>query len=151
MIAILLLAAVRLPAASATSAEGMIRASYVIRDGVAACKAAEDFCYSSSPAWMKEGKAYKAKLLTLTRAPRSLTGKKINGGEIVWIVLVENLAESDLVPTPRTLVCVKASDGAVVELVPNEKPANKAPEPTPTAVTPRAGARVAPAAVVAHL
>ena len=30
-------------------------------------------------------------------------------------------------------------------------PPNKAPEPTPTAVTPRAGARVAPAAVVAHL
>jgi hypothetical protein len=28
---------------------------------------------------------------------------------------------------------------------------NKAPEPTPTAVTPRACARVAPAAVVAHL
>jgi len=28
---------------------------------------------------------------------------------------------------------------------------NQAPEPTPTAVTPRADARVAPAAVAAHL
>ena len=45
----------------------------------------------------------------------------------------------------------EALDRAIDLLISNEKRANQTPEPTPTSVTPRADARVAPAAVVAHL
>ena len=48
-----------------------------------------------------------------------------------------------------TYVELKELDAALRESL--EKKPNKAPEPTPPSVTPRADARVAPAGVVAHL
>ena len=67
--------------------------------------------------------------------------------------LKENFAMRGLHPRRRASMAFERSGGYISLSVfaPRGKRPNKALEPTPGSVTPRAGARVAPAPVVAHL
>ena len=95
--------------------EDMLRPEFAVRDETSAGKFAEDYAYRVAPT---VGKPYKARVLVLTRAPRQL-GKEFRA-EPVWIVLVQNAAESDIVPTPLALLCVRARDGKVLNLASND-------------------------------
>jgi hypothetical protein len=121
MLRFLLSLVVASSALGATRIEEMIASEFVAKDAATACKLAEDSCYVSAPKWMKEGKALVGRVLSLIRAPSSFSGSKVIGGEVVWIVVIENRATSDIVATPWSVVCVRASDGSVTCLLPSEK------------------------------
>ena len=95
--------------------EQMILAHFAVKDQFAACRAAEDYCYRLLPAKLKEGKPYRARSLALTRVPRNVGGNNLKAGEVVWIILVDNFADADFVPTPRALLFVRAEDGVVFD------------------------------------
>lgn len=103
---------------AATRVEDLIRSDFAVKDAATARRAAEEFCRRAGPIWTTGSGPLHARLLALTRAPRRLVGNKVNPGEVVWIMLVDNPAESDLVPTPHALLCVTAREGMVVALVP---------------------------------
>lgn len=113
-----LVAACAVSSLAATRVEDLIRADFAVKDAATARHAAEEFCRRAGPIGTTGSSPLHAKLVTLTRAPHRMAGKKVNPGEVVWIILVENPAESDLVPTPHALLCVTAREGMVVALVP---------------------------------
>jgi hypothetical protein len=116
----IVLVAVGVHAAPVVSLEAMIGEKFVAKDAAAACRAAEEFFLHDAPMWMKEGKAFKARALGLARAPAG-KGKSLKSGDLVWIVIVDNLAASEIVPTPRAVVWVKAEDGGVFETAPKDE------------------------------
>ena len=107
-----------------------ITADFAIRDSKAAAQKAVDFFTAQSSGWIREIRPFRAESVIFARSPVQY-GTELKKGDPIWIVVVVNDAQSDMIQVPVEIVWVRSKDGTV--LVTQPAAAN---HPTSPPVTP---------------